>query len=51
MPYVMIVDDARDSVEPLARFLERAGYLVTMMTGKRSGRSSGVRRTFCCSTC
>ena len=28
----MIVDDSRDSVEPLARFLERSGYLVTMMT-------------------
>ena len=32
MPYVMIVDDVRDSVEPLATFLERTGYFVKTVT-------------------
>jgi len=40
----MIVDDARDSVEPLARFLERAGYLVTMMTDAREALGEIIRR-------
>jgi CheY-like chemotaxis protein len=44
MPHVMIVDDARDSVEPLARFLERAGYLVTMMTNAREALGEIIRR-------
>jgi CheY-like chemotaxis protein len=43
MPYVMIVDDARDSVEPLARFLERSGYLVTMMTDAREALGEIIR--------
>jgi adenylate cyclase len=45
MPYVMIVDDARDSVEPLARFLERAGYLVTMLTDAREALGEIIRRS------
>jgi two-component system sensor histidine kinase/response regulator len=44
MPYVMIVDDARDSVEPLARFLERSGYLVTMMTNAQEAIGEIIRR-------
>jgi CheY-like chemotaxis protein len=40
----MIVDDARDSVEPLARFLERSGYLVTMMTDAREALGEIIRR-------
>jgi CheY-like chemotaxis protein len=39
----MIVDDARDSVEPLAKFLERAGYLVKLVTDAREALSEIVR--------
>src|SRR5881398_1266347 len=37
MPYVMIVDDASDSCEALAKFLERAGHRVSCVpNGKQA---------------
>ena len=43
MPYVMIVDDARDSVEPLGMFLERAGYLVKYISNARDALAEIIR--------
>ena len=43
MPYVMIVDDARDSVEPLASYLERTGYLVCVVTDPRDALAEIIR--------
>jgi len=43
MPYVMIVDDARESVEPLGTFLERAGYLVKFITNARDALAEIIR--------
>ena len=43
MPYVMIVDDARDSVEPLASYLERTGYLVRVVTDTREALADIIR--------
>src|SRR5689334_2871906 len=43
MPYVMIIDDARDSVEPLATYLERTGYLVTVVTDPRNALAEMIR--------
>ena len=43
MPYVMIVDDARDSVEPLATYLERKGYLVKVVADARQAMAEIIR--------
>jgi CheY-like chemotaxis protein len=43
VPYVMIVDDARDSVEPLAAYLERMGYLVKVVPNGREALAEIIR--------
>jgi CheY-like chemotaxis protein len=43
MPYVMIVDDARDSIEPLVAYLERTGYLVKLVTDGREALAEIIR--------
>jgi CheY-like chemotaxis protein len=43
MPYVLIVDDARDSIEPLVLYLERTGYLVRLVTDGREALAEIVR--------
>jgi two-component system, sensor histidine kinase and response regulator len=43
MPYVMIVDDSRDSVEPLAAYLERTGYLVKVVPNGREALAEIIR--------
>lgn len=43
MPYVMIVDDAPDSVEPLGMFLERSGYLVKFFSNAREALAEIIR--------
>jgi CheY-like chemotaxis protein len=43
MPYVMIVDDAQDSVEPLAKFLERTGYVVKVVPNGREALAEIIR--------
>ena len=43
MPYVLIVDDARDAIEPLAIYLERLGYLVKLVTNAQEALAEAVR--------
>jgi CheY-like chemotaxis protein/DNA-binding transcriptional ArsR family regulator len=43
MPYVMIVDDAPESVEPLGMFLERSGYLVKYISNARDALAEIIR--------
>jgi len=43
MPYVMIVDDAPDSVEPLGMFLERSGYRVKFISNARDALAEIIR--------
>lgn len=40
MAYLLIVDDERDSSEPVARFLRRAGHAVTCVSGGRDAIAS-----------
>jgi CheY-like chemotaxis protein len=43
LPYVMIVDDAPDSVEPLGMFLERSGYRVKYISNARDALAEIIR--------
>jgi len=45
MSNVMIVDDAVDSCEPLAKFLERAGHRVTCVPNGKQALSDIIRDT------
>src|SRR3954447_23512305 len=45
MPNVMIVDDALDSCEPLAKFLEHAGHRVTCVPNGKQALSDIIRDT------